>query len=157
MADLISVAELVYGAGIAAAAKSKPSSSGTYIPDVVFCNVGRRHAGENLYHEYQILSDVAGGLPATLPYEEDFFHEEVGPLLNKYIMRKAGISADSQHRCFRMIHDLVGSSFGAHRQLAGLHGGGSPIMEVIAILANYDLKARKEFAKYLAGITPDSK
>lgn len=155
LADLISVAELVYGAGIAAAVKSKPSSSGTYIPDVVFCNVGRRHAGESLYHEYQILCDVAGGLPATLPYEEDFFQEEVGPLLNKYIMRKTGISAENQHRCFRMTHDLIGSSFGAHRQIAGLHGGGSPIMEVIAILGTYDLKLRKEIAKYLAGITKE--
>jgi len=155
LADLISVAELVYAAGIAAAVKSKPASSGTYIPDVVFCNVGRRHAGENLYHEYQILSDVAGGLPATLPFEEDFYAEESGPLLDKYIMRKSGISAESQHRCFRMITDLVGSSFGAHRQISGLHGGGSPIMEVIAIIANYDLKKRKEIAMYLAGIKKD--
>ena len=51
-----------------------------------------------------------------------------------------------------MIHDLIGSSFGAHRQIAGLHGGGSPIMEVIAILGDYDLKKKKEMAKYLAGI-----
>ena len=51
-----------------------------------------------------------------------------------------------------MIHDLIGSSFGAHRQIAGLHGGGSPIMEVIAILGTYDLKKKKEMAKYLAGI-----
>jgi len=153
IADLISVAELVYGAGIASAVKSKPSSSGTYVPDVVFCNVGRRHAGESIYHEYQILSDIAGGLPATLPHEEDFYHEEVGPLLNKYIMRKAGISAENQHRCFRMIHDMISSSFGAHRQIAGLHGGGSPIMEVIAMLGTYDLKARKDFAKHLAGIS----
>jgi len=58
IADLISVAELVYGAGIASAVKSRPSSSGTYIPDVVFCNVGRRHAGENIYEEYKILCDV---------------------------------------------------------------------------------------------------
>ena len=152
LADLISVAELVYGAGIAAAVKSKASSSGTFVPDVVFCNVGRRHAGESLYHEYQILSDVAGGIPATLPHEEDFYDEEIGPLLNKYIMRKSTISAEDQHRCFRMIHDIVGSSFGAHRQLAGLHGGGSPIMEVIALLGTYDLKQRKEIAKYLAGI-----
>jgi len=55
-------------------------------------------------------------------------------------------------RCFRMIHDLIGSSFGAHRQIAGLHGGGPPIMGVIVILGTYDLKKRKEMAKYLAGI-----
>jgi aromatic ring hydroxylase len=54
-----------------------------------------------------------------------------------------------------MIHDMIGSSFGAHRQIAGLHWGDSPIMEVIAILGTDDLKKRKEMAKYLAGIAKE--
>jgi aromatic ring hydroxylase len=32
------------------------------------------------------------------------------------------------------------------------HGGGSPIMEQIAITSQYDIKARKELVKGLAGI-----
>ncbi len=152
LADLISAAELVYGTGIAAAVRAKPSSSGTYIPDVVFCNVARRHAGENIYEEYKILCEVAGGLPATLPTEEDFFNEVTGPLLNKYIMRKADVPAEYQNRCFRAISDIIASGFGAHRMVAGLHGGGSPIMEVIALLANYDLDSKKKIAKWLCGI-----
>jgi 4-hydroxyphenylacetate 3-monooxygenase/4-hydroxybutyryl-CoA dehydratase/vinylacetyl-CoA-Delta-isomerase len=56
-----------------------------------------------------------------------------------------------------MIHDLIGSSFGAHRQIAGLHGGGSPLMEVIAILGTDDLEKRKEMAKYPAGIDTEAK
>ena len=151
LADLISVAELVYGAGIAAGVKSKPSSSGTYIPDVVFCNVGRRHAGMNYYHEMEILCDVAGGLVGTLPYEEDFFDSKTGPLLNKYIMRRAGVSAEDIHRCYNLASEMV-QGFGGHRAVAGLHGGGSPIMEVIAMLANYDLESKKKIAKHLAGI-----
>lgn len=151
IADLISVAELVYGVGIAAGVKSKPSSSGTYIPDVVFCNVGRRHAGMNYYHEMETLCDVAGGLAGTLPYEEDFFDPMTGPLLNKYIKRKEGVSAEDVHRCFNQAQEMI-EGFGSHRAVAGLHGGGSPIMEVIAILANYDLDSKKKIAKYLAGI-----
>ena len=151
IADLISVAELVYGAGIAAGVKSKPSSSGTYIPDVVFCNVGRRHAGLNYYHEMETLCDVAGGLAGTLPYEEDFFDPMTGPLLNKYIKRKEGVSPEDIHRCYNIVREMV-EGYGGHRAVAGLHGGGSPIMEVIAILANYDLDSKKKIAKYLAGI-----
>lgn len=151
IADLISVAELVYGAGIAAGVKSKPSSSGTYIPDVVFCNVGRRHAGMNYYHEMETLCDVAGGLVGTLPYEEDFFDPMTGPLLNKYIQRKEGVSPEDVHRCFNLAQEMV-QGFGSHRAVAGVHGGGSPIMEVIAMLANYDLDSKKKIAKYLAGI-----
>ena len=151
IADLISVAELVYASGIAAAVKSKASSSGTYIPDVVFCNVGRRHAGMNFYHEMETLCDVAGGLVGTLSYEEDFFNPETGALLDKYIKRKEGVSSEDVHRCYYQAQEMV-QGFGGHRAVAGLHGGGSPIMEVIAILANYDLDSKKKIAKYLAGI-----
>jgi hypothetical protein len=37
-------------------------------------------------------------------------------------------------------------------QIAGVHGGGSPIMESIALLGNYDLSKRKKLAKHIAGI-----
>lgn len=37
-------------------------------------------------------------------------------------------------------------------QVAGVHGGGSPIMEKIAIMAQYDIGAKKKIAKYLAGM-----
>jgi 4-hydroxyphenylacetate 3-monooxygenase/4-hydroxybutyryl-CoA dehydratase/vinylacetyl-CoA-Delta-isomerase len=36
--------------------------------------------------------------------------------------------------------------------VGGLHGGGSPIMEKIAITAQYDIEARKRMVKRLAGI-----
>lgn len=156
LADYIGVAELVYAAGIAGAVKGHKAGSGTFIPDVVFCNVGRRHAGENIYHEHQLLADIAGGLVATLPPEGDFYHEKIGPLMDKYIMRNPKISAEDQQRCFRMIGDIICSGFGGVWQIAGLHGGGSPIMETIAILGNYDLESRKAIARYLAGILPPS-
>jgi len=37
-------------------------------------------------------------------------------------------------------------------QYAGVHGGGSPIMEDIAILGTYDIQEKKQIAKFLAGI-----
>jgi 4-hydroxyphenylacetate 3-monooxygenase/4-hydroxybutyryl-CoA dehydratase/vinylacetyl-CoA-Delta-isomerase len=155
LADLIAVAELVFSAGVAASVTGKPSSSGTYIPDIVYTNVGRYHAGINIYHEHETLAAIAGGLPATLPPEEEFFSTETGELMNKYIQRKPGVSSESQHRLFRMIGDLIASSFGGCNQFAGIHGGGSPIMEKIAIRTQYDLESKKKLAKYLAGIVED--
>jgi 4-hydroxyphenylacetate 3-monooxygenase/4-hydroxybutyryl-CoA dehydratase/vinylacetyl-CoA-Delta-isomerase len=152
IADIIGVAELVYAAGIAGAVKGHSAPSGTFIPNLVYCNVGRRHAGENLYHEYQIVADVAGGQAATLPLEGDYLSEETGPLVAKYLMRNPKISAENQYRCFRLISDVICSSMGGLNQISGLHGGGSPIMETIALLRNYDIESKKEIAKYLAGI-----
>jgi len=74
LANYVAVAELVYGTGIAAVIKAKQAASGTYVPDFVFTNVARYHAGINLYHEYEMLAELAGGLPATLPPEEDFYN-----------------------------------------------------------------------------------
>lgn len=155
LADLISTTELVYASGVAASYTAKKDESGTYIPNTVYCNVGRRQAGINTYHDAEILADVAGGLAATLPYEEDFYHPKVGPLLNKYIMRKSDVPAENIHRCYRAISDAICSSLAGVMQIAGVHGGGSPVMEEIAILKQYDVKYRKEVAKYLAGIRKD--
>lgn len=152
LAEIIMVTELAYAAGFTASSKGIRARSGTYIPDVVYCNVGRCLSGENVYHELQLLADVAGGLPATLPYEEDFYNEKVGPLLHKYIMRNPNITAENQHRLFRMISDTLCSSYGGAAAVGGLHGGGSPIMEKIAITAQYDIEARKKMVKRLAGI-----
>lgn len=152
LADMIGVAELVNAAGIAAAVKGQLTPSGTYVPDVVFANAGRRHAGESIYHEFEIVADLAGGLAATLPLEGDFLSEETGPLLAKYIMRNPQVTAEDQHRCFRLISDVICSSMAGVTQIAGLHGGGSPVMETITLLNNYDMEAKKRIAKHLAGI-----
>lgn len=155
LADLISVAELVNAAGIAAAHKATKDDSGTMIPDPIFCNVGRKHAGKNYYHELEILADLAGGLPATLPYEKDFFDEKkIGPLIQKYIKRKDDVPAEDVYKLFRTLSDALCSSIGGVMAVAGIHGGGSPVMEDIAILKQYDIDKRKRIAKYLAGIEP---
>lgn len=152
LADLIAVAELVYGTGIASAVRARRAASGTFVPDVVFTNVARYHAGVNVYHEYEILADLAGGLPATLPPEGDFYNPVTKGFLEKYIMRNPAVSAENQHRCFRLLSDLLCSAHAGVMQVASVHGGGSPIMEKIAIMGQYDIGAKKKVAKYLAGI-----
>jgi aromatic ring hydroxylase len=152
LADLISVSELVYAAGIAAAYKATKDDSGTMIPDTVFCNVGRKHAGKNYYHELEILADLAGGLPATLPMEADFYDKAIGPLIQKYLKRKEDVSSEDVYKLYRALSDMLCSSIGGVSAVAGLHGGGSPQMEDVAILKGYDVDLRKKIAKYLAGI-----
>lgn len=153
LSHIIGVAELVMAAGQMSAHRAEPSPSGTYIPDEILTNAGRRFAGEEIYGEYRILIDLAGGLVATLPYEESFFSEDFGDLAQKYIMRNPEISAENIHRCFRGIENLSMSDIAAVIGLAaGLHGGGSPQMETISMMSRYDLDSLKSIAKYLFGI-----
>jgi 4-hydroxyphenylacetate 3-monooxygenase/4-hydroxybutyryl-CoA dehydratase/vinylacetyl-CoA-Delta-isomerase len=153
LTELMIIAELVYASGIAAAAKAEKTSSGIYTPKFVYSNTDRYMAGVNIYHEYDILTSIAGGLPSTLPAEEDWINPETGSDLEKYISRKPGVSAEKLHRLYRFISDYTCSAMGGWAQYAGVHGGGSPVMEKIGIRSEYDLESKKEIVKYLAGIS----
>ena len=150
--ELMIIAELVYASGIAASVKAQPTPSGIWEPAFLYSNTGRYLAGINVYHEYDVLTAVAGGLPSTLPPEEDWLSPETGPYLEKYIMRKPDIPAEKLHRLFRFISDFSCSAAGGWAQYAGVHGGGSPVMEKIGIRSQYDLESKKEVVRYLAGI-----
>jgi aromatic ring hydroxylase len=152
LTDLMVIAELVYASGIAAAARAEKTSSGIYKPKFLYSNTGRYLAGINVYREYEILASISGGLPSTIPPEEDWLNPEVGHYLEKYIRRDPGISAEKLHRLYRFISDFSCSANCGWAQYAGIHGGGSPVMEKIGIRSTYDLESKKEIVKYLAGI-----
>ena len=152
ISHLVGTAELVFAAGQMSAYRAERSASGTWIPDEILTNAGRRLAGEEIYNEYKVVADLAGGLCSTMPFEEDFFSKETGELANKYLMRNPEISAENQHRCFRGIENLIVSELSGVIQVAGLHGGGSPQMETITMMARYDIESLKSIAKYLFGI-----
>ena len=146
ISHMIGTAELVFAAGQVSAYRAERSTSGTYIPDEVLTNAGRRVAGEEIYNEYKTVADLAGGLCATMPFEEEFFSGETKELANKYLMRNPKVSSENQHRCFRGIENLIISEFSGVMQVGGLHGGGSPQMETITMMARYDLESLKNIA-----------
>ena len=166
LADIIMISELSYAAGFTGSELGGPRvympgkgavpyGPGTFIPHSIYCNVGRCLSGESYYRELELLADVSGGIPATLPYEEDWINPETAPLLDKYIRRNPEISARDQHLLWRHVGDVLCSASGGVLALAAVHGGGSPIMEKIAITSQYDIEARKRMVKRLAGIEAD--
>ena len=152
LADMIQVVDLIYAAGIAAAVNSKRMPSGTQVPDTNYCNAGRMLAGEVIYQEFESLAAIAGGLAATLPPEADFYDEKIGPYMEKYIMRNPDISAENQHRAFRLFQDMMASTWGGHKLIDYLHGGGSPVIEKVAIYRDHNIEHSKDIVKKLAGI-----
>jgi aromatic ring hydroxylase len=153
LTELMITAELVHGAGLAASMKGQPMTSGTYLPDLVYANVGKYYAGTNLHHEAALLQDLAGGLLVTMPSEEDYQSQELGAILRKYLAGPADVAVDDRVRCFRLIEDLTASKFAGLAMVAGVHGGGSPEAERLAIQRSYDVETRKQMAKRAAGIT----
>ena len=152
LCNIIQTAELVFAAGEASAYHATQFPSGQWVPDEVLTNAGRRLAGHNIYHEYETLADLTGGVCASLPTEESFFAPETAELCNKYIMRNPAYSAEDTHRVLRMMENKLCDPFEAAQAVAGVHGGGSPLMETITMMSRYDLEELKKIAKYLAGL-----
>ena len=152
LVELITTAEQVYACGIASAIMGKKSDSGIFLPNSIYCNSGRYLAGQKFHQGYEIVHDIAGGLISTLPDEREFLDEFSGPYLQKYLKGKEGFSAEDRVRAYRLIEDITVSQRAAQNLVGGLHGGGSPEMERIAILADYDLEEKIRMARELAGI-----
>jgi len=163
LAEIIRVAELGYAAGFTASELGKPEvympgvgfvpyGPGSYIPNSIYCNVGRCLTGEAVYREAEILCDIAGGIPATFPHEADFLNPETRDLLKKYTMRNPDVKVDNAIKLWMHVGDLLCSATGGIALVGNYHGGGSPVMESIAITTQYDIEARKKLVKKIAGI-----
>jgi len=152
LSDIMITAELVHACGLAASLKGQSTDCGTFLPELVYANVGKFYAGTNFHHEIEIVQDLAGGLVVTMPSEEDYQSPEVGGYLKKYLAGATGVAVEDRVRCFRLIEEMTCSRFAGLLMVAGVHGGGSPEAERMAILRSYDLETRKAIARRAAGI-----
>jgi aromatic ring hydroxylase len=155
LAEFAAAASLAYAAGVAAAVFGAKTASGVFFPNTVYANVGRRLTGELIYHEYNLLVEIAGGIAATLPFHEDFKTGENVQRLKEFIVRNTEFSAEESIKIWKFVEDLSTSPMASWYKIAGVHGGGSPIMETIALNIEYDFEDKKNLARYLAGISTD--
>ena len=164
LAEIIMTAELGYAAGYTASDLGKPEvyipgmgfvpfGPGSYIPHSIYCNVGRCLSGEAVWREAEILCDIAGGVVATFPHESDFKNPETAEALLKYTKRNPKMSVEDQAQFWRFLGDALCSATGGIVNVGNYHGGGSPIMEQIAITTQYDIESRKKLVRHLAGMS----
>ena len=152
LSEYAGAAELAFAAGVAAAIYGEKTSSGVFFPNKIYANVGRRLTGELIYHEYNILTEIAGGIAVTLPFEHDFHADETRKYLERFIVRNPKLSPETSLKIWKLVENIGASPMSSWYAIAGVHGGGSPIMETIALSADYDFDEKKRVAKYLAGI-----
>jgi aromatic ring hydroxylase len=63
------------------------------------------------------------------------------------------MSVEDQANFWRFLGDVFCSATGGIMNVGNYHGGGSPIMEQIAITTQYDIESRKKLVKYHAGMS----
>jgi aromatic ring hydroxylase len=130
-----------------------PYGPGSFIPNSIYCNVGRCLSGEAVWREAEILCDISGGVTATFPHEKDFVNPVTKDSLLKYTKRNPNMSPEDQAQFWRLLGDALCSATAGIHNVGGYHGGGSPIMEQIAITTQYDIESRKKLVKFIAGMS----
>ena len=150
--EMIHLNETIYACGVACSAEGKPTSSGTYLIDLMLANICKLNVTQFPYEISRLAQDIAGGLLVTLPSEKDFDNPEVGPYLDKYFRGSENYCTEDRSRMQRLIENLTLGMGAVGYLTESMHGAGSPQAQKIMIgrLANLDYK--EQIAKELAGI-----
>ena len=78
------------------------TAAGNFEPDDLLANVCKHNVTRFPYEIARLAQDLAGGLVATLPSEQDLASEETGPLLRKYLKGRDGVEVEDRARVLEM-------------------------------------------------------
>jgi 4-hydroxybutyryl-CoA dehydratase/vinylacetyl-CoA-Delta-isomerase len=156
LVEMTHLNETIYSTGIASSHKSVRMKSGVYKCDDMLANVCKHHVTKIPYDMARLAHDLAGGLVVTLPSQQDLEHEEIGPLLHKYLQGRHGNTTDERIRILRLIENMTLGRNAVGYLAESMHGAGSPQAQRVQIARQSQLELKKNLARNLAGI-PTSK
>jgi len=152
LVEMTHLNETIYATGIAASYQGFATKSGAYICDDMLANVCKHHVTKMPYEIGRLAQDLAGGLVATLPSEQEFTHPKVGKLLQKYLKGKADVKTEDRIRILRLIENMTLGRNAVGYLTESMHGAGSPQAQRIQIGRAMQLEYKKRLAKVIAGI-----
>jgi len=144
--------ETIYATGIAASYQSQRMPSGVWQCDDMIANVCKHHVTKMPYELARLAQDLAGGLVVTLPSQQDLEHGELGPLLEKYLQGREGVTTEARVRILRLIENMTLGRNAVGYLTESMHGAGSPQAQRVQIARQAQLEFKKQLARVLAGI-----
>jgi len=153
LVEMTHLNETIYSTGIASSYQAEEMKSGVYQCDDMIANVCKHHVTRIPYEIGRLAQDLAGGLMVTLPSEQDLNHEQLGPLLRKYLKGRAEIDTEDRIRILRLIENMTMGRNAVGYLTESMHGAGSPQAQRVQIARQSQLEFRKELARTLAGIS----
>jgi 4-hydroxybutyryl-CoA dehydratase / vinylacetyl-CoA-Delta-isomerase len=151
--EMVQLAESLYCCSIACSAQGTRTASGAYFVDPLLANVTKLNVTRSVYEISRLAQDISGGIIATLPSEHDLHHPRVGPLMNKYLAAREGVSTESRFRVARLVENMTGGT----ALVESMHGAGSPQAQKIMILRRANLSYKIRLAARLAGVSVEDK
>lgn len=154
LVEMTHLNETIYGTGIASSWQAVELKSGVFLNDEMLANVCKHHVTKMPYEIGRLSQDLAGGLMVTMPSEKDFRDTETGPLLEKYLRGRPGVSTEARMRILRLIENMTLGRNAVGYLTESMHGAGSPQAQRIQIGREMQLEFRKRLAQIIAGVAP---
>lgn len=152
LVEMTHLNETIFAAGIASSYRSHPTASGNWQNDDMLANVCKHNVTRFPYEIGRLAQDIAGGLMVTMPSEKDFRSPEIGPLLEKYLKGRKGVSTENRMRVLRLIENMTLGRNAVGYLTESMHGAGSPQAQRIQIARQMQLETKKKIAKRLARV-----
>lgn len=152
LVEMTHLNETIFGAGIASSYQAHKTMSGNYQNDDMLANVCKHNVTRFPYEIGRLAQDIAGGLMVTMPSEKDFRSPKTGPLLEKYLKGRKGVSTENRIRILRLIENMTLGRNAVGYLTESMHGAGSPQAQRIQIARQMQIGYKKRLAKNLAGV-----
>lgn len=149
LAEMTHLAETIFTGSVACSAMGHRMKAGNFEPDTLLANTTKYNVTRNIYEVARLAHDLAGGILATLPFEEDLKSPEVGPYVAKYLKGVENVPTEDRIRLLRLIENMTGGT----ALVESMHGAGSPQAQKVMYMRLGNLEQKKKFAKKLAKIS----
>ena len=149
LTEMAHLAETMYCCSLACSTEGSQDPSGQYYVDPLLANVTKLNVTRNVFEIARLAQDLAGGLIATLPSEQDLSSPEIGKYVEKYSKGVAGVAAEDRIRIARLIESMSSGT----ALVESMHGAGSPQAMKVMIQRQVDIGGKMRLATDLAGIT----
>lgn len=149
LSEMIRLNESLYCCSIACSSQGYQTPSGAYYPDPLLANITKLNVTSYIYEIARLAQDIAGGVLATLPSEQDLKDPMLGKYVEKYFKSVADVPTEHRIRLLRLIEAMTcGTAL-----VESMHGAGSPQAMRIMLGRQANLEQKKRLAHKLAGIS----
>jgi 4-hydroxybutyryl-CoA dehydratase/vinylacetyl-CoA-Delta-isomerase len=152
LVEMTHLNETIFAAGVASSYMAHKTESGNWQNDDMLANVCKHNVTRFPYEIGRLAQDIAGGLMVTMPSERDFRGLHTGPILEKYLKGRKGVSTENRMRILRLIENMTLGRNAVGYLTESMHGAGSPQAQRIQIARQMQLETKKKFAKRLAQV-----
>jgi len=153
--EMVHLNETIYSCGIACSCEGHPTAAGNYEINIMLANVCKQNVTRLPYEIARLAQDIAGGLMATMPSDQDFNSPEIGHWCKKLLAGDTAYPVEHRQRALRLIESMTIGASAVGYLTESMHGAGSPQAQRIVIARQANLEAKKKLARRICGIDPD--